>query len=62
MIKMSILLMIEMNHLQLGRGAQEILEGNPADKFLRRFAGQPGFVAWWETDRQIDLGDEIITN
>lgn len=61
MIMMSILLIIEMSNFQLDHGAQEFMEGNPPDKFLRRFASQPGFVAWWETDRQIELGDEIIT-
>lgn len=61
MLMMSILIVLELFYVQQARQLQSRIEGDPPHKLLLRLVSLNGFVAWWQMDRRIDLGDEMIT-
>lgn len=59
MLMMSILIIIELFFIQQMRQMQSTVAGDPPYKLLLSLISQDGFVAWWQTDRRVDLGDEM---
>jgi hypothetical protein len=61
LLMMGILIIIELSFIQHSRRLQSEVKGNPPHRQLSSLIDREGFVTWWQTDRRIELGDEMIS-